>query len=866
MKFAAEWGDLARRFELTTFAHTRDNVGLRQWTCWAEVCADFGHVVGDKDGPAFSCATFDGTRGVARLVGRDLVVIDIDAADASHPPPGFEELVARLSRAGIAAILHTTFSHTPETPRFRIIALLSKTFTFPVDESRAEALFIDKHFSRILADALGLADWADASKFGAESLMLMPRCPEERLRYARTEVIEGYPLCLDTLIEIAGQRWQEEKRRRDEAAARAFKAAETRSAAARDGGSLIARLRDAMPSLAEVLHAQGYRYFERDRRWLHPASTSGEPGVMTAVGSDGVERSFSHHASDPLCGSHPVFGAKAHDVIDHVIASEFGTSDAAWQIGIRALARRYLPDVGPSETPVPDHDADGEIPIIRYVPGDLSRVVEEAEHALMKAGIFFRRGAVLVRPEVERRPSFHGNKTEIAVFRCADPTMVVDALARCAHFEKPARSKSGDGWVPIDPPEKVAKSIVVRQDVWPFPQVTAILSSPTIRPDGTVLDTPGYDAATGLYLASTPAMAPIPAPPSKEDALAALDVLLELLAEFPFVSDEGKSVALSGILSVVCRPAFQVAPLHCITAPTPGSGKSYLVDVIAAIGTGSHAPVMSWSDQMAENEKRLDGAFLDGSTLIAIDNVSIDLGGDKLCMAVERPRVRVRRLGVSDAFEIENRTVIFATGNNLTLSGDITRRSLIANLDPGQERPELRQFAAKPTDAVFADRGRYVRAALTIVSAYISAGRPDKLPPLASFEGWSDTVRSALVWLGCADPVATMLRAIGDDPVHAARVELILALVEAAGTAEFSTADLLAGFQRTGPVNISPLAVSFSQDLRLRAAIQEVAGAKGDINRDALTTWFRDNQDRIVAGYRVVKGKGRPTKWRVVRA
>ena len=55
-----------------------------------------------------------------------------------------------------------------------------------------------------------------------------------------------------------------------------------------------------------------------------------------------------------------------------------------------------------------------------------------------------------------------------------------------------------------------------------------------------------------------------------------------------------------------------------------------------------------------------------------------------------------------------------------------------------------------------ADRGKYIAACLTICRAYIAAGRPGKLNRLASFGGWSDTVRSALVWLGEADPVKSM--------------------------------------------------------------------------------------------------------------
>ena len=62
------------------------------------------------------------------------------------------------------------------------------------------------------------------------------------------------------------------------------------------------------------------------------------------------------------------------------------------------------------------------------------------------------------------------------------------------------------------------------------------------------------------------------------------------------------------------------------------------------------------------------------------------------------------------------------------------------------------------------ERGKYIAACLTICRAYIVAGRPGVLPRLASFEAWSDTVRSALVWLGKADPLDTMEDVRADDP------------------------------------------------------------------------------------------------------
>jgi putative DNA primase/helicase len=88
-------------------------------------------------------------------------------------------------------------------------------------------------------------------------------------------------------------------------------------------------------------------------------------------------------------------------------------------------------------------------------------------------------------------------------------------------------------------------------------------------------------------------------PPDKFDALTALDLLLELLTEFPFVSIVDKAVALSGMITPVVRGAIKTAPMHAATASTPGTGKSYLVDVCSHIATGRPCPVIAVADNDA---------------------------------------------------------------------------------------------------------------------------------------------------------------------------------------------------------------------------------------------------------------------------
>lgn len=501
---------------------------------------------------------------------------------------------------------------------------------------------------------------------------------------------------------------------------------------------------------------------------------------------------------------------------------------------------------------------------IVYVPGEIARAAEEAEAALIAGGAkVLRRGSNLVRPEVVETSGFKGRVTYQSLLRLATVPMLVRMLSQVAIFVRPIRGIEK----PMNPPEEVARGILVGQDSWRFPSVAGVVTSPTLRPDGSILATEGYDFATKLYVAKIPEMPPVPKALTKEHAIRALYDLDMLLDEFPFEDAASRSVALSGILTTVCRGAFPVAPLHAVTAPTPGSGKSYLIDVIAAVANGNFAAVFTWSTSMEENEKRVDGALLDGSSIIAIDNISMDFGGDKICQTVERPLASVRRLGQSDRFEIENRATVFATGNNLVLKGDVTRRALVAILDPRIDRPELRQFRRKPTDVVFADRGRFIAAALTVVAAYIQAGQPNRLPPLASFEAWSDTIRSALTWLGRTDPVETMKRVIDEDPDHQARVEFCRAWAALGGQARTVDQLIEAGETRANP---NPAAAAASAaaggqyaNQQFRDALLDAAGLRGSVDKERLAKWLRTNNGRVIEGLVVRKHKARKTLWSI---
>jgi hypothetical protein len=533
-----------------------------------------------------------------------------------------------------------------------------------------------------------------------------------------------------------------------------------------------------------------------------------------------------------------------------------------------------MPEWVPQESAAPSAAADdaqqrdanealpeSDLPIIEIKDGQLSALADKAEEMLIDAGVpIYQRGGTLVRPIIETVDASRGRKTKIAQLRELDMVYLRDLMNRNAVFIKyDARSKR---MIVTNPPTETAATVLARVGEWKFKSITGVISAPTMRPDGSLLMDQGYDEATGLLLVEPPTVPAIPDEPTREEALKAVALLESLLAGFPFVDDVAKAVALSAMISPVVRGAFPVLPMHASRAPTAGSGKSFLWDTVAAIAIGQPMPVMSTGADTEEMEKRLGAAMLAGQPLISIDNISGELGGDALCQIIERPVVEIRILGRSERVRIEARgTSTFATGNNFVIVGDLCRRVITTNLDAAMERPELRQFEFDPVERVLSNRGAYIAAALIICRAYFVAGRPGKAPRLASFESWSDVVRSALIWLGREDVCKSMESARAEDPERVELSDMIEAwgdVIGIGGGARVRLSDaILKGMAmiRPDPVPNEPPGPMEPSHPEFYAALEALAfkatgkrGQKPDTTM--LGNWLRRFKGRVINGKR----------------
>lgn len=416
---------------------------------------------------------------------------------------------------------------------------------------------------------------------------------------------------------------------------------------------------------------------------------------------------------------------------------------------------------------------------LNIVAGELPELCDAAEAALIRnEPNLYQRNGNLVRAVVSRSETVHGIKRPGGKILIAplDADGVLDRLNQHIRWQRWSERKSD--WVACNAPRSIATMLLSRHGLWNFNPLVGVVTAPTLRPDGSVLDKPGYDAETGLLLVNHGVKFPkIPAKPTATDGRAALDFLIkEVLCGFPFAAPHDRSAALSAILTGCVRHSLQFAPLHAFDAPRAGSGKSLLANVVALIATGAPATVMTFTPEPDELRKRIMAVLLQGDSIINFDNLDEPLKGDSLCTVLTAETFSERVLGANRNATAPTACTWLATGNNLIFHGDMTRRVVCCQLDPQCERPEERQFSRNLNDWIPLNRPALVAAALTALRSYIVTGKPrQNIPILGGFEDWSNLIRCALIWLGEADPTAGRERLETTDPVREKLRGLLLA-------------------------------------------------------------------------------------------
>lgn len=394
--------------------------------------------------------------------------------------------------------------------------------------------------------------------------------------------------------------------------------------------------------------------------------------------------------------------------------------------------------------------------------------------------------------------------------------------------------------------------------------LAGIARQPFMREDGSVCVAPGYDARTGLYAAFRGTQWAIPTAPTRTDAEAAVRRLDSLLDEFPFVSPADRSAALAGMLTAAARASLPTAPMFHIKAHAPGTGKTYLNEVITSFASPQPGSPQSFPSTNQECDKLLLAELKQGPPVINFDNLTGDIVPlKKLCTVLTSERISGRVLGSSRTIDVSSKTLILSSGNNVGPVGDMTRRCITINLDARTDTPQARHFARPDLlRELRRDRERHVAAALTVIRAWLEAGSPrTPCPALNSFEQWSDWCRQPLLWLGMADPAASVYRAHEDDPERQLLEQLLTLWQKVAGSKPVMIRELVTWADPHG----APAGV---QAVEVRELLEDITGCHGRaINRRSLGWWLKKRNGQVFAGHRLelVSRSLNAQSWRVVR-
>lgn len=307
-------------------------------------------------------------------------------------------------------------------------------------------------------------------------------------------------------------------------------------------------------------------------------------------------------------------------------------------------------------------------------------------------------------------------------------------------------------------------------DQVPWRRLRLVTPTPLLLADGRIVDAPGYHADTGVWFDPRGVAFPsIPSKPTRKQACAALDQFATVYGKFPFaLTEEEKrwdqapsyTAVLAMILSIFVRHLLPTVPMLGITAPEAGTGKTKIAESIAAATTGCLPARISY-DNTEEFEKVLPVALRAGERTLLIDNVVKTINSPKLAQVLSTNEpTDFRVLGESRTVRVPNRCVIMITGNQLIISGDLPRRSLLCRLNANKEEPESRHFAFDPVVRAREKFPELTAAGLTALRYYFQAGCPQPTYANAaaqsgSFEEWNRRIRGMLVHLGYRDPLKT---------------------------------------------------------------------------------------------------------------
>lgn len=499
-------------------------------------------------------------------------------------------------------------------------------------------------------------------------------------------------------------------------------------------------------------------------------------------------------------------------------------------------------------------------------------------HTLGSGGLsgLFVRGDELVHVAAEGESGYapltrdgaeHDGPAQIRRAGVALVAHLIDSHYDVVRFD--ARSK-------LHKPTLFPEAVVKRATSWTgahpnLRPLRGVVHSPVVRADGSLLDEPGYDKATGLYHLPEPGVVvpAVPADPSQLQIADAVALLTRMIDGFPFVTpadrDNFLGLLLTPMLRALAPPPYK---LGAIEAHQRGSGKTLLAGLIRTVHGGVFRAEMPEDD--AELRKQISTILLSTTgAVVLIDNVSGELKSSTLSSLLTTDKWDDRKLGSMDTMiSRPNDRLWLVTANNLTYGGDIPRRVVRCRIDPGVPRPEHRTgFAIADLDGwVRSRRGELLGALLTIVRAWVVAGQP--VPTRTTSDGyarWVATVSGLLAHSGLGasfDAEATQVVLTDEESEWGV---LLTALQREFGAAAWSARDVHDAIDVVPSMAVMPRAAGKARLAADDLPSQWCDGDRVSVSARSIGMWLRNRRGRWAGRLTVREAgtRGHAALWRI---
>ena len=391
------------------------------------------------------------------------------------------------------------------------------------------------------------------------------------------------------------------------------------------------------------------------------------------------------------------------------------------------------------------------------LPGDgrlISDFADELGELLNGHGIFNRKGAAFTLDHEGQRLKL----AEAGWLRTWVESQVVP-------FKKSFSEKSGEIKIVKTMAKETADAVLVSpQFLDQLPQVERFhpCPMPWLRDAGKIELLPlGLDHASGTFTSD---------PGFQIEAMQFTEAKVEietLLAEFPWADDGGRSkaVAIAAMLTTFAgglMPAKATKPVFIYTANAEGSGKTTLAQLA---GTPyADTPAEAAPRDETEWQKKLLSLVISGRRLVLLDNLKGHLNSPAFEGYTTSATFGGRILGGSREFTGEAGATILITGNGLTFTPDLRRRSLMVELFMRELRAEDRTFRRRITPAtISAMRPRILSALWGVVTAWDQANRPPTSRMNTSYPEWCETIGGMVEFAGWGCPTApAQIEGMGD--------------------------------------------------------------------------------------------------------